>query len=88
MFLETRPSCVGHALLSFATVYPLLGARGKRMLITIHGDLLTDWNITITLARDIQDACVPPAAGEQSTVITKYPEQHLDLAHSSLLRDG
>jgi hypothetical protein len=81
-------SHTGHAQLSYAADYPLLGPGLGRTLISIDGNLPTDSIIRIMRLRGIRHVYVPAAPGSQHLIGEMYPDDRFDLMHSSIVSEG
>ena len=87
---EDQPllSHTGHALLSYAADYALLGPGLQRTLITIDGDLSSDSIVGIMAQRGIRYAYVPARPDAQEAVAGMYPGSRFELVHSSVVNEG
>lgn len=81
-------SHTGHAPLSYAADYPLLGPGLSRTLISIDGNLPTDSIIHLMRPRGIRHVYVPAAPGSQHLIAEMYPDHQFELMHSSVVGEG
>ncbi|HUF34959.1 MAG TPA: hypothetical protein VMN37_03365, partial [Gemmatimonadales bacterium] len=87
---ETEPLLyhTGHARLSYAGDYPLLGPGLGRVLVAIDGPQTGDSVLAVMRPRGIRYAYVPAAPEGQATVEAIYDSTRFDLVHASTIGQG
>jgi hypothetical protein len=87
---ETEPLLyhTGHARLSYAGDYPLLGPGLGRVLIAIDGVQPTDSVIAVMRPRGIRYAYVPAAPESRAAIEAIYDPSRFELVHASTVSEG